>query len=113
MANQERSFEVGGTTFTIRFTQNALYRMEEKLGSFLAIANRLGAREAQVMMWAGLEGARLKNKSRRQEYTLDEAGDLIDELGGLAQAVPIIIDAFNAAFPQKKETGDDDAVDPT
>ena len=97
MPNQERIFEAGGKTYTIRFTQNALYRLERELGRPLAVALRaLGVVEVQAMLWAGLEGARLKTRSepvcaddaesadrtrRERPFTIDEAGEIIDELG--------------------------------
>ncbi len=119
MSNQERTFEAGGRIYTLRFTQNALYRLERELGRsiFVALSN-LGLVELQAMMWAGLEGARLKrggwrpapvatapthdqgeNTERARPYTLEEAGDIIDELGGIAAAVPIVMDAWRLAMP--------------
>jgi len=122
--NQERIFEAGGKTYTIRFTQNALYRLERELGRPLAVALRaLGVVEVQAMLWAGLEGARLKSKReqvcvddaesadrtrRSRPFTIDEAGEIIDELGGAAAAAPIIVDAWRAAMPRRnREAGPD------
>ena len=72
MPNQEHTFEAGGKTYTIRFTQNALYRLEVELGRpLLAALQSLGVVEVQAMMWAGLEGARLKG--RAETCSTDEA----------------------------------------
>ncbi len=115
MPNQERTFEAGGKTYTIRFTQNALYRLEKELGRpLLAALQSLGVVEVQAMMWAGLEGARLKGRAgncstdraadqagRARRFTIDEAGEIIDELGGVAAAAPIIVDAWRAAMPRR------------
>lgn len=115
MPNQERTFDLDGKTYAIRFTQNALYRIEEKLGREIGhLGQRFGAIEIQTMLWASLEGARLKSRSRAEPYTLDEAGDLIDALGGLRAAEAIVIDAWRAAFPGKSEGGSGETTsDPT
>jgi hypothetical protein len=64
MPNQERTFEASGKTYTLRFTQNALYLLEKELGRpLLAALQSLGVVEVQAMMWAGLEGARLKGRA--------------------------------------------------
>lgn len=95
MPNQERRFAVGSREYAIRFTQNALYRLQKQLGRPLAeIRNSAGPVEIQTMLWAGLEGARLKSRDRKEPFTLDEAGDLIDELGGLAAAAEIVADGL-------------------
>lgn len=100
MANQERTFEAAGKSYTIRFTQNAFYRLEEKLGEPVqSLSDKIGLRELQIAMWAGLEGARLKNRDRRAPFSLDEVGDLIDDLGQ-KEALKIMFDALSAALPK-------------
>ena len=125
MPNQERTFEAGGKTYTIRFTQNALYRLEKELGRpLLAALQSLGVVEVQAMMWAGLEGARLKGRAencstdeaagqarRARRFTIDEAGEIIDELGGAAAAAPIIVDAWRAAMPRRNRQAAADRSD--
>jgi len=125
MPNQERTFEAGGKTYTIRFTQNALYRLERELGRpLLAALQSLGVVEVQAMMWAGLEGARLKGRAetcstdeaanqaiRARRFTIDEAGEIIDELGGAAAAASIIMDAWRAAMPRRNREADADRGD--
>jgi hypothetical protein len=97
--NQEKSFEAGGRSYTLRFTQNALYRLEKALGRQLSEAlASLSFVELQAMMWAGLEGARLK-RGDPSPYSLDDAGDIIDQLGGIATAIPIVMEAWRAAMP--------------
>jgi hypothetical protein len=116
MPNQERSFEAGGRTYTLRFTQNALYRLEKELARPLFVALKsFGLVEVQAMLWAGLEGARLKRRSaprgrdgRERPFTLDEAGEIIDQLGGAAAAMPIIMDAWRAAMPPGIDRADAD-----
>ena len=127
MPNQERIFEAGGKIYTIRFTQNALYRLERELGRPLTVALRaLGVVEVQAMLWAALEGARLKRRSeqvcaddaesavrtrRAQPFTIDEAGEIIDELGGAAAAAPIVVDAWRAAMPRRNRVAGPDRSD--
>lgn len=99
MPNQEKSFEAGGRSYTLRFTQNALYRLEKALGRQLSEAlASLSFVELQAMMWAGLEGARLK-RGDPNPYSFDDAGDIIDHLGGIAAAIPIVMEAWRAAMP--------------
>jgi hypothetical protein len=125
MPNQERIFEAGGRTYTLRFTQNALYRLEKELARPLFVALKsFGLVEVQAMLWAGLEGARLKRRTaprdsiergerrdrdgREHPFTLDEAGEIIDQLGGAAAAMPIIMDAWRAAMPPGSDRADAD-----
>ncbi|MGA9723305.1 MAG: hypothetical protein WBQ86_12685 [Candidatus Binatus sp.] len=121
MANQERTFEAGAETYEIRFTQNALYKLEEKLGTPLMLIGQLkvGPVILQTMLWAGLEGARLKHKPPlRKAFTIEEAGDIIDELGGLPEATPIVLEAWQNALVKVKaldrtEGGGDAPANPT
>lgn len=105
MPNQGKTFEVGGKTYEIRFTQNALYRLEKELGR--SILNRQmdwGVVQIQSMLWAGLEGARLKTKSRPTPFGLDEVGDLMDAMiEADLKPLDLVMEAWAAAHPEKKE----------
>ena len=105
MANQSVTFEAAGLTYEIRFTQNAFYYLEEKLGdSTLALRNRFGRRETQIAMWAALEGARLKHDPPvRPAFSMHEVGDLIDEIGFDA-ALSLVVNAFAMAKPKPRES---------
>lgn len=97
-------FRLLGTEYKIAFTQNALYRFEEKIGVSLAtwfsgaIADggmRFGMRETQLLLWAGLEGARLRmpasERVRTTTKTIDEVGELLDAslaTGGVVEVLP-------------------------
>lgn len=118
MANQERTFEAGGKSYTIRFTQNALYKLEKQLGLSI-MGLKMGPLVLQTMMWAGLEGARLKHPGRYKPgdippligiFTIEEAGDIIDEMGGLAKATPTILEAWTAALAPGSKNGEGDAA---
>jgi hypothetical protein len=102
--NPDRTIHVGGqAAYTIRFTQNALFQLEQQsdksLAEFMTMSN---VSACQWLLWAGLEGARKKHKLRSTPYTLDEVGDIIDDAGGAPAVVPVILDAIGAAFPQPK-----------
>ncbi len=110
MANQERTIEADGRTYVIRFTQNAIYRLEKELGRPIAELNQsFGMATVQVMLWAGLEGARLKHEPRNRPFTVDDAGDII-EAAGFNKIWPIVLDAWQAAWPTEKrdEPGSDE-----
>jgi hypothetical protein len=97
-------FTTGGKTRELRFTQNALYLLERELKRPLHEAlTGISVTEVQAMLWAGLEGARLKSGERMEPYTLYEAGDIIDELGGVARAIPVVMEAWRAAMPARGE----------
>jgi hypothetical protein len=120
MANQERTFEAGGKIYALRFSQNAIYRLEEKLGGESIFGMKIKPSTLQTMLWAGLEGARLKLDqtvpANRKPYTIDDAGDIIDELGGLAEATPIIMDAWTSSLAhteKEKEGGSEAPGNPT
>ncbi len=104
MPNQGKTFTAGGNTYELRFTQNALYRLETKLGkSLLSPAMDWGVVHIQTMLWAGLEGARLKNKSRDVAFTMDEVGDLMDVMAEENQVpLEIVMEAWILAHPKKK-----------
>lgn len=97
MPNQERSFTADGKTYVLRFTQNAVYRIEKEIGHPLDLRTA-GEIDFQTMMWGALEGARLKHNSRRAPYTIEETGDIIDAMRaeGL-NPYAIVADAWSAS----------------
>lgn len=54
-----------------------------------------------IMCWAGMEAARIKNKSRHEPFTVHEVGDIIDEAGGVEEITLPVMRAYAEAFPQK------------
>jgi hypothetical protein len=80
--------------------------------------NQAGVRELGIVFWAALETARLKTRNRPSPWTVDEVGDLIDEIGSnvfFDEVYPQVLDAFVAAFPgadKKEKAGAKDTVDP-
>lgn len=93
--------EAGGRDLELRFTTNALCRIEEKTGrAFGEIAAGLSGNvrisDLRVMFWAGANLA-----------SLDEAGEVIDGLG-IKHAVELMGEAIKAAFPDAEpDTGGD------
>ena len=103
-------FQAAGQEYALRFTNNRLCQLEEDAGeSITSLFARLedetavSLRDMRMMFRAGLEG----------EFTLKEAGDLMDEVG-IKEAGQLIFSALAAAFkltvveggkPEKPETG--------
>lgn len=99
----EVSFEAGGNTFKVKYSMNALCDLEEKSGQDLGmIMERLetspSMRDIRTTLWAGL-----------QEHHSDtiieprDAGALLP----IREAVPIIMEALKAAFPDAEEGAKD------
>lgn len=80
----------GTQTHPIVFSSNALYKLEEKTGTsterigLLMSSGRAGYLMMQIVLWAALEAARVREKTRRDPFTVEEVGDLLDEEGGSA-----------------------------
>lgn len=96
-------FEVGGQTRQIRFSINAMARFQEQRGTPFVRAVQ-GYREdpydlvtLRALFWAGLA-----------DVTLDEAGDIMDDLG-LQEASKVLGRAIEAAFPEA-QAGDSDGA---
>lgn len=101
MPNQERTFSAGGMAYTLRFTHEALCRLEKALGrSIPEIDVNLSSVELATILRAGLEGARLKSRFRAEPYNIEEASGIINLLGGSTATVPILVDALRLALPK-------------
>ncbi len=120
MPLQARDITIGSNTYKIWFTLNALRRLELTLGiSYWQLQARLmnprvSLGDLQALLYAGLEGARLKLTPRRPEWTIDRVGDLFDELEGgfIAWAgegdnTTKVIGAFYDTLPKPKPKTDD------
>lgn len=94
------TFEAGGKAYSLRYTTNALCRLEEAsgkpIGSLLSGMQDGGMSIATVrlVLWAGVSPA----------VTVDHAGDMIDELG-IDAVSDLITKAMEAAFPEAKSGG--------
>jgi hypothetical protein len=124
MAKGPKQIELNGRAYEIQFGWNAIRRIEEYLGIPIQAVgarmtnNQAGVRELGIVFWAALETARLKTRNRPQPWTVDEVGDLIDEIGSdvfFEVVYPQVLDAFIEAFPgseKKEKAGAKDTVDP-
>lgn len=99
----ELAFEAGGKTYTLRFSTNAICELEDKLDrSFLSISGDLAKAVTEpdkvrfgtvrAIMWAGL-------RDHHPNLTVEEAGEIMTQVGGMLPAVGLVTDAFVLAFP--------------
>lgn len=91
-------FEVEGVQRALRFTTNAMVKYQDEAGETLLAGlqelqdNPGDMRRVRLIFWCGLDGS----------PTLEDAGDVMDELG-FAEALTIIGRAAEAAFPPAPE----------
>ena len=91
------SFETEGGTRALRLTTNAMVAYQDATGETLmeglqSLQERPGdMRRMRAMFWAGLGSG-----------SLDDAGDLVDEIG-LSEAFRLIGEAASLAFPAAPE----------
>lgn len=90
------TFEVAGREYALRFTTNRLCQLEEDSGvAFVEFLRKFEKKETfmlkdlRCLIRAGLEG----------EFTLEQAGDLIEQLG-ITEARRLAFVAIAAAFDQ-------------
>lgn len=99
MANPHKgevSFEVRGKKRTARLNTNAICELEDELGmSVDGISSRM------VSGYLGTLRSVLR-ASLHDSTTMEEAGEIIDELGP-RRVVEVMIEAFNLAFPSPEE----------
>ena len=139
---ERRDITIGTKVYPILYSANGLRRLERETGhptsriGVLLMTGQGGFDLLQCVLWAGLEGARLKYLTRPSPYTVDEVGDMLDDLGGpevaweLADSVPdpatgkyagaslavAVLEAWQSAFPKQvrrdlpKGTSDPNAV---
>lgn len=92
-ANKHRGeveLKAGDKTYVLRYTTNALVRLEDELGKPATVLGD-SFREARALFWAGLLHA-------HPEITVEQAGEIMDEVG-LTEAVQKAGEALRLAFP--------------
>ena len=101
-ARGERTVEIGGTEFRLRFSINAICELEdqadqpiEEIGTRLS-SGRAGVRDIRLLWWAALRDA-------HETVDLKGAGELIDQLG-LEKAIGTIGEVLADAFPAESGT---------
>lgn len=116
MSLAAKTVTLGGKVVQIQYSSNALRLLERQTGKttqqigLYLVSGRGGFGLLQEILWAGLEGARLKHGLRPNPFTPEEVGDLIDDHEGGAAAVwaeegPVanaVLEAWLEAFPVKK-----------
>ena len=95
MANRERGeveLKAGDKTYVLRYTTNALVKLEDVLGKPVSKmgGEEISMKEARAMVWAGLLHA-------YPDLTPEQAGDIIDA-AGLTQAARAVGEALRLAF---------------
>lgn len=94
------TFDALGKPREFKFTTNAICRLEERAGKslqeVLADTAEGGRRMVafRLLMWAGLG-----------DLTLDDAGDIMDDIG-LAEVDRIIAEGLKLAFPPKEPSAE-------
>ena len=94
------TFDALGKPREFKFTTNAICRLEERAGKslqeVLADTAEGGRRTVafRLLMWAGLG-----------DLTLDDAGDIMDDIG-LAEVDRIIAEGLKLAFPAKEPSAE-------
>ncbi|MZR14224.1 hypothetical protein GQE99_14470 [Maritimibacter sp. DP07] len=89
-------FRALGELRTLRFSINAICRIEESTGKPIAELANIGAnaklQDIRAMFWGALE----------PQVTVEEAGEIMDELG-LNRSAELIGEAFEKAFPEEAD----------
>lgn len=87
-----------GRSLDLRFTANALCRLEEVTGRGIVdlatdLEQSMRITDLRTMLWAGIPG-----------ISIEEAGDIIDEIG-FERTAELIGQAITVAFPQEAASG--------
>lgn len=127
----DRILVAGGIPYLVRFGQNAVFFLEQRLEEqeFAAmhrtqrprltahdINPALGqtplqglellkslptAQSMHMMLWAALDGGRLKQKVRIEPFTFHEVGDIIDQVDDPDLVTMMVMNAWADAYPNK------------
>ena len=102
---QEFSFKAHGKSFTLVFTARARYLFESAsrypLTRLLAWKGEVSDIEAAQLLWAGLEGWRVRAADRKHAWTIDEVLDeVLSDLSAdeRFEVNETVMRAINAAF---------------
>lgn len=120
MAAEAKQFVVGegksARVYHLLFSTNALFTLQRASGltvqemGLRLLTGQAGAMELQQMLWAGIEGYRLKHSPRKPELSMMEVGDLIDDAGGFIEFwdekspfMAVVLEAWQSAFPKPRK----------
>lgn len=114
----DQTIKVGERSYPIVFNTAASYNLEiylqkNNLGTVGGLFKRLvdgsaGFTEVLQLLWASIEGGRVRNRTRLEPYTIEEVAGIVDEMGGLvaiAATKALIIQSINAAAPLEDALG--------
>ena len=110
MLKQSIPITIGDQTYQLRFTFNSFIRLEEELGIPISdidkifptenkdgkVVGSVNLRDVRAFFWAGLI-------HENKDLTLEEAGELIEEAGGIVGIVETLVKAFSNAFPADED----------
>lgn len=114
---QEATAKSGDETYGFAFTTNALCILQEEMSpeAFNAFTSgasaNIGMVEMRQVIWAALEGYRMKHKTRPDAFTLTEAGDIMDGIGGIEKVSEVFKNLFSNSMPEPKAEEDNVAAE--
>jgi hypothetical protein len=85
-------------------------RLEE--GRKAGLKNELGLIELSLMLWACIEGGRMKAGTRATPYTVEEVNGIIDDHGGIMMLADEIEQMMLAAAAKNRPDDKDGEVNP-
>jgi len=118
---QVHEFQVGGKTFGLSYTTNAMILLEEKFGvdSIFELLNTWGVKvpgmkDIRLLAWGGLEGWRRAHKKNDADYPpfeLEDVGEILDAFAdqcgkGALEALSDMLVASSGLDVQKKLEGE-------
>jgi len=74
------------------------------------LATTIGLTEVLSLMFAGMEGFRRKFKTRLDPYTIDDAGDALEDCGGIPGVQDPLSKCFTAYWPTAMGVNLDDSA---
>ena len=111
MPKQSVPMKIGNKTYNLRYTFNSLIRLQDEWGLSLADIDKIFPtqdkkggveipatffKDLRAFFWAGL-------LHENKDLTLEEAGDLIEDAGGIIAIVEVLTKAFSEAFPSDED----------
>lgn len=95
-------FEAAGKKLTLRFGTNEFVLLEELLGLkggalMMGLARNTGFKDLRTVVRVGLTRC-------MPDITDEQAGDIIDQLGGIAAVPELLTNAITAAAPMPEPT---------
>lgn len=95
-ARGERIIHLEGREVTVLYTNRALVGAEKRLGRGIVTVmegfsnGSSGLFEAITLLHVGMEASRVDSKSSYKPVTMDDAYEVVDEIGFTATIVPVV-----------------------